>query len=141
MNELKKIKTKLIVDRNTFFRGTARVRFQNLQFIHVHDRKRDDLKLRKDLQKKYETQGCLRLEPKNHIPAIIDQRALDAAIEMLKGVDQNSLLNNPKPLPPELTFPADISIECLQGHLRVEAGKDFLARKDWWWTVDLYLKG
>ncbi len=141
MNETERIERKLIADRNTFFRGTARVKFHHLRFVHVHDRKRDDLKLRKDMKTKYETQGCLRLEPKNHIPAIIDQRTLDAATQMSEGVDEKSLLDNPKSIPPELKFPADISIECLQGRLRVEAGKDFLARKEWWWTVDLYLRG
>jgi hypothetical protein len=141
MNEVERTERKLVADRNNLFRGTARVRFQNLRFIHVHDRKRDNENLQKDLKKRYKTQGCLRLEPKHHIPALIDQRQLDDAIRMSEIVDQKSLLDNPKPLPPELKFPADVSIECLQGRLRVETAKEFLARQDWWWTVDLYLKG
>jgi hypothetical protein len=139
MNEMQKIEVKIKNDRNVYFRGTARIKFQNLRFIHIHDRKRDDAKLKNDLKKKYETQGCLRLEPRNHIPAIIDQATLDEAIKLSK-VNQNVLLDNPKTLPPELKFPSDFRIECLQGRLRVETGMEFLSGNDWWWTVDLYLK-
>ena len=143
MDYSQKIEEKLVNDRNTYFRGTARIKFQSLHFVNIHDRKRDDEKLIKTLKEKFKKPaGCLRLEPKNHIPAVIAQETLDHAIRLSPPeANQNSLLNNPEKLPPELRFPPDVGIKCLQGRLRVEAAKQALPRKDWWWTIDLYLKG
>jgi hypothetical protein len=141
MNEIERTEKRLIADRSTFARGTARIRFQHLRFIHEHDRKRDNEKLQRELKKSYTTQGYLRLELKHHIPALIDQRQIDDAIRTSERVDQKCRLDSPKSLPPEVKFPADFSVECLQGRLRVEAGKEVMARQDGWWTVDLYLKG
>jgi hypothetical protein len=110
--------------------------------VHTHDRKRDDKKLIKDLKEKFEKQGCLRLEESAHrIPATVDQATLIEAIQISPKADQNTLLENPKKGPPDLGFPPGSSIECHQGRLRIEAAKEFLPRHDWWWTIDLYLKG
>ena len=139
MSEVQKLERKLAFDKYTQFRGTARIRFQNLRFIHIHDRKRDNEKLESELRQRYERQGCLRLEPKNHIPAIIDDNDLGRAINNSPGVSRSHLLRPPR-IPVELKLPSDFLIECLDGCLRVEAGKQYLPRKDWWWTIDLYLK-
>ena len=139
--EVQNIESKLSTDRNVFFRGTAKIKLQHLRFVHVHDQKRDDSKLIEELEGKFKERGCRRLEPKNHIPAIIDQTTLDDAIRISNGVNAKTLLENPKKGPPELKFDANFSIECLDGRLRAEAGKTVLSQEDRWWAVDLYLKG
>ncbi|OCK94682.1 uncharacterized protein K441DRAFT_559443, partial [Cenococcum geophilum 1.58] len=84
--------------------------------------------------------GCRRLEPKNHIPAIIDQTTLDDAISISNGVNAKTLLENPKKGPPELKFDANFSIECLDGRLRAEAGKTVLSQEDRC-SINIFLDG
>jgi hypothetical protein len=141
MNDMQEIGQKLTNDRNANFRGTAQINFQNLDFIHVHDRKRDDEKQIEYLKNRYETIGCRRLDAKYHIPAVIDQATLDEAIRKSKRADKNTLLCNPETGPPELEFPPDFRIVCLDGRLRVAAGKAHLPERDWLWAIDLFVKG
>ncbi|KAI9770970.1 MAG: hypothetical protein M1840_002674 [Geoglossum simile] len=91
------------------------------------------------LKHTFKTEGCLRLEPKHHIPAIIDQQTLDLAINSSPAVSLDTLLDNPKKEPPELNIPPGYSLECIHGRHRVQAGNETLAPRDKWWTVDLYL--
>jgi hypothetical protein len=123
MNETRKIGEELFDDRNSYFRGTARVRFENLHFVYTHDRKVEDKKLIENLEDKFESEGCFPFEPKNRIPALVDQATLDS---ISNSIDQTALLDNRGGLPPELKVPSDISIECLDGRLRVQAAMKVL---------------
>ncbi|KAI9772442.1 MAG: hypothetical protein M1840_000645 [Geoglossum simile] len=133
------IERKLAKDRGKYFRGTARIRLERLHFGNQCPRELNK-KIVEKLKDKFETEGCLRLEPKHHIPAIIDQQILDAAIKISPNVSLHTLLDTLGDLPPELKIPPNCSLECLHGRHRIQAGREILQPKDKWWTVDLYLK-
>jgi len=131
---------KLLEDRGTYFRGTARIRFENLQFGELCPRELNQ-KFTDSLKSKFITEGCLRLDAQNRIPAVISQQMLSQAIDDSPGVTVDLLLENSKDQPPELLIPSNVAIECLQGLHRVAAAKEILPCEDWWWTIDLYLEG
>ncbi|KAK0628283.1 hypothetical protein B0T17DRAFT_614224 [Bombardia bombarda] len=137
-NQVESVEKRLYQDRGASFRGTAQIRFVHLHFGSLCPRE-PNKKVKEHLKEKFSNEGCLRLEPKNHIPAIISQETLEAAIRASPNVSQDSLLENRSEKPPELRFPDSVTIECLQGLHRIAAGKELLPRRDWWWTVDLYL--
>lgn len=94
----------LLEDRGKYFRGTARIRFEHLGFEHFARSYHNEQGRSASLQYNFETYGCLRLEPKNRIPAIIKQEVLDHAIQSAPGVLRAALLNNPNGLPPSWSY-------------------------------------
>ncbi|KAG4276902.1 hypothetical protein FPRO04_14216 [Fusarium proliferatum] len=138
-NQIESVEQQLYHDRGIYFRGTARIRFANLRFGNLCPRE-PNKKITTQLKERFSGEGCLRLEPKNHIPAVISQDTLEACIRASPNVSQDVLLENNGKHPPELRLPEDCMVECLQGLHRVAAGKEFLPRRDWWWTIDLYLE-
>ena len=84
------------------FKGTAYIR---LEWLHFHGKKPRELKrrnverLKSNFQKKYD-----RLPIKNHIPALIEQQHLDAALQA-SGIIPANLLSNPDIGYPDLVFP------------------------------------
>ncbi|KAI9765977.1 MAG: hypothetical protein M1840_006984 [Geoglossum simile] len=92
------------------------------------------------LKKNFRTQGILRLEPKHHILAVIDEQDLDRAVKS-SGTTHQALLKSPQKKPPELIFPSDYRLKCLYGQYRIQAARETLPPQDKWWTVDIYLKG
>jgi len=123
------VENQLYRDRGSCFRGTVRVRFAHLRFGDLCPREANE-KVTATLRDAFANEGCLRLEPKNHIPAIINQANLDLAVHATPGATEASILAGHKKLPYELRFPDGISIECLQGLHRVEAAKKMLPRRD-----------
>ena len=76
----------------------------------------------------------------NHIPAIVDQQRLSAAMEAL-GISVNQLLSNRPDKYLELVFLDSQQLECLDRQHRIQARQEFLSLGDKWWTVDLYVAG
>jgi hypothetical protein len=131
------IERRLLDDRRTQFRGTARVRFENLAFGP-----RDlSEKAVNYLEDKFKKQGILRLEPRHRIPAIVDAKVLEEAIEASPNTSSESLLDNCEEDPPDLQLPSGSLLDCLQGLHRVEAAKKILPPGGWWWSIDLYING
>lgn len=132
-------------ERRLFCKGSALVRFESLNW-EEHKIRQHDPKNVLRLKKIFEKEGCRSLKVGNHIPAIVDQHHLDAAIENAK---QNKTWNTGI-LPssyvtidtengyPELEFPGGIN--CLHGFHRIQAAKE-LRPAEKWWIVDLYLSG
>jgi hypothetical protein len=131
------IERKLLDDKRTKFRGTARVRFENLAF----GRRDLNEKAVTYLEDKLKKQGILRLEPRHRIPAIIDWKVLEEAIEASPNTSSELLLENPEEEPPYLQLPSGQLIDCLQGLHRVAAAKKILPPGGWWWSIDLYING
>ncbi|KAI9773215.1 MAG: hypothetical protein M1839_002223 [Geoglossum umbratile] len=98
------IERRIAEDRGKYYRGTAVVRFEYLHFGSQCPRQlnRENVESLKDT---FRREGCLRLEPKHHIPALIDQQVLDLAIESSRPVSLDTLLKNPEATPPELKMP------------------------------------
>jgi Protein of unknown function (DUF3723) len=136
------IERKIAEDRSANYRGTARVRFEVLEFDAEDSRELDERNVER-LVGVFETAGCLlRLEPKHHIPAVISPQSLDLAIQHT-GTSLEKLLEHSQKLPPELKFPPNYRLKCLHGQHCVEAGKRWgkLSPSEKWWAVDLYLEG
>ncbi|KFY64740.1 hypothetical protein V496_03055 [Pseudogymnoascus sp. VKM F-4515 (FW-2607)] len=125
-------------ERRLKYKGTARISLDVLFFRQ--DQPRESNKRQADfLVDCFRKEGCHRLPFCNHVPAIIDQESLDAAMQRLGKTADALLTNNEVPDYPLLEFPTSFHLECLHGRHRIEAGREFLDPGDDWWTVDLYL--
>ena len=130
---------RLEVERRLKCKGTARVNLDVLHFLTDEPRE-PDAKHVEFLKGCFRKEGCRPLEVKNHVPAIIDQRSLDAAMRNSKISARELLTNEPNGCP-ELVFPAGFHLPYLHGLHRIQAGREFLSPRDKWWAVDLYLSG
>ena len=122
---------KLESERASRFLGIARIELKWLHFALTEVDSKQVQRLRIRFSK-----DCCRLDPGNHIPAIIDQGDLKSALLVSNLPDRL-----PKTLRadyPQLTFWPDYRLECLHGRHRLEAAKLALSSQDRWWIVDLY---
>ena len=92
------------------------------------------------LKQCFKKEGCRPLKVSHHIPAVIDQEQLNAAI-LASGILAKDLLSNLQDGYPNLVFPARYQLKCLHGRHRIQVGKEFLSLRNKWWAVDLYLAG
>lgn len=129
---------RLEAEKRVKYQGTARIRLEWLHFRWNEPRELD-VKNVERLKSNFR-KDCRRLDIHNHIPALINQQHLDAAIQASR-ISAGTLLSNPLDGYPELVFPAGYQLECLHGRHRIQAGKEVLSCGDKWWTVDLYLAG
>ncbi|KAF4535056.1 uncharacterized protein LTHEOB_12861 [Lasiodiplodia theobromae] len=128
----------LDAERRQKYRGSARINLENLTFCSSNGSKLDG-EVVNDLKARFESDECFRLDKRNHIPAKIDQKVLDRALQ-LSGVSADALQGNGLNGYPRLTFPHGCRLRCLDGRHRLQAASEFFRfSKDRWWTVDLYL--
>jgi len=128
-------------ERQAQFRGTARVKLSSLQADRSSASREQFLRPKnvKRLRDIFITEGCRRLAPENHIPALISREELEASIRR-SGTSQSALFCSTDEAPPELRLPfAPLTI--LHGRHRLQAAREFFGHEDDWWTVDLYLDG
>lgn len=131
---------KITNDRNSNYRGTACVDLEVLEFSSGFVRGENE-KIVESLKAKFREEGCFRLEPRNHVPVIIELSDFLSILE-LSELNPDSLIENPREIPPRLEFPPGFRLSCLHGRQRVEAAKAVLRKPgDRWWTVDLYIAG
>jgi hypothetical protein len=133
------LERKLAEDREENFRGTACVSLRRLNFKPEHSRDIDRKNIER-LKRIFARQGCLRLSPSNHVPAIITEQDLKVALQH-SGKTLKDLLNSAQDAPLKLTLPPNYMLECLHGQHRILAALEILIPKEEWWTVDLYLSG
>jgi hypothetical protein len=86
----------------------------------------------------FRLEGINRLQARNHIPAIIDQAHLDAAIQASE-IPPARLPSHPDNDPSTLTLPAGYRLIYLHGRHQVQVAREALPPTDAWRTVDLYL--
>ena len=143
--------SRLDTERRLICKGSALVRFEYLKWNEYI--KRNEAKRRPDkehverLTRIFRKAGCRPLERTHHIPAIVSQQQLDAALEDARrkkrwkadALPSNYATINTQDGYPELEFPS--GIECLHGLHRIQAGKEWLPPTEKWWIVDLYLSG
>jgi hypothetical protein len=130
---------KLAEDREENFRGTACVSLRKLIFKPEYSRDVDKKNVER-LKRIFARQGCLRLSPSNHVPAIINEQDLKVALQYSRKT-LDDLLNSSQDAPPKLTLPPNYKLECLHGQHRILAALETLTPKEEWWTVDFYLSG
>jgi hypothetical protein len=129
----------LEAERRVKYKGTARIKLELLYFRQDESRELDRKHV-EYLKQCFQKEGCRPLEVPHHIPAVIDQEQLDAAI-LASGISARDLLSNPPDGYPELVFPNKFQLECLHGRHRIQAAREFLSPRNKWWAVDLYLAG
>lgn len=131
---------RLEAEKRLKFKGTARIRLEQLHFPWNNAKELNEKNVDR-LKAIFQQYGCRRLEVQHHVPAIIDEGRLDAAIAAA-GISPRTLASPPTAVEyPELVFPNGYQPECLHGQNRIQLGKEFLPARDKWWTVDLYLIG
>ena len=123
------------------YRGVARVHLDDLEFQQPlgSDPIKSDPRRVEYLKRRFQKEGCDRLPVLRHIPVIIDQQSLDAAMRD-SCVSAQRLLKAASPYP-YLAFPKGFQLRYIHGLHRIEAGREILSGNERWWTVDLYLSG
>lgn len=130
---------RLHLERCVKYRGTARIRLENLYFEWGEARELSRKNVER-LKQVFRTENVHRLEPRNHIPAVVHEGDLVSAIQASK-ISAETLLSNPDGDLPMLKFPQHYKLTCLHGGHRIQAARETLPPTDAWWTVDLYLIG
>jgi hypothetical protein len=119
------------------FRGTASVNIAVLDFPFEKIRDEDDKNIER-LEKLFKKQkSCRDWDVFNHIPAVIQQDQLDAALER-SNISSKALLDA-RDGHLQLEFPSGFLLSCLRGQHRALAAK--VSRGSPRWTVDLYDSG
>ena len=80
-------------ERCVKYKGTARVRLENLHFEWNEPRELSRKNVER-LKEVFRTEKIRRLEPRNHIPAVLNQANLEAAIQASE-LSAEKLLSNP----------------------------------------------
>jgi hypothetical protein len=122
------------------YRGTASIELDVLHFPRTKSREPDEKNVERLESLFREEDGCRRLELRHHIPAVLSQAHLDAALEASE-ISAERLLDHARDGYPKLDFPPGYQLDCLHGRHRVLAAKKVLPSWDRRWTVDLYLDG
>lgn len=129
-------------ERRLRCQGSALVRFEYLKWAKQTER--PDLKHVDRVKWIFRNEGCRPLEVGHHIPAVIDQHQLSAALDDARRKGRWTADSLPtsyaavitKKGYPELDFPG--GIECLRGRHRIQAAKECREVTEEWWIVDLY---
>jgi hypothetical protein len=127
-------------EKKSHFRGSALIDLKHLVFEsdQVPGTRALDHKNVARLVQIFELEGCHRLEPEHHVPAIISEKILSDALQRSQ-VSQAALLKHDQP--PRLRFDDTVRLTCLHGKHRLAAADEFLLPGDKLWVVDLYKEG
>jgi hypothetical protein len=120
------------------YRGTASIKLDVLHFPDSRDLDEQNIERLKRLFRG--ERGCRSEDLQNHIPAVIDQHQLDAALRA-SGITADRLLANSPGGYAEIDFPPDFRLECLHGRHRIRAAAETFPSRVKRWPVDLYLAG
>ena len=133
MDCISDIEKQYLLEKNKAFCGAFRIPLCKLRHEEPDINPRQlDVKNVKRLQKIFELEGCLRLEPDNYIPALISRSILP---------DLPKLVGGPADLAVEPPmFDPSVSLRCLHGRHRIEAARQHLALTGKWWVVNLYVE-
>ncbi len=111
-------------ERASRYLGTARI---ELKWLHI-DVTEVSRKHVQTLKLRF-AKDCCRLDPRNHIPAIIDRVDYDSALR-ISNLSDDLLRKNSNGNYPDLTFWPAFKLEYLHGRYRIEAAKLILLLSD-----------
>ncbi len=83
--------------------------------------------------------GCRKEDSRHHVKGLVGQRDFEEAVARA-AIPSGDLMKNTLPFP-ELEFPPDVKIECLDGHDRLAAADKVLQGSKKRWVVELYVDG
>jgi hypothetical protein len=128
----------LFLQKQYHYRGRAKISLHHLEFEdeNVAGGCTVDPKNIARLVKVFESEGCLRLEAENHIPALIGETLLGGLLRD-SSVTQAALLDF-RQEPPYLHLAEGQQLVALHGKHRIKAAEKFLDPFDRWWVVDFY---
>lgn len=130
----------LAIIKGRHYRGIAKVNLQALKFDYplVREKHRKlSIPNVERLKGIFRRNGCLRLQEKNFINAIIDDSTLQDSLSLI-GSSIDAFRGSREGDP--LLHLSLGSVECLSGLHRVEAAKSVLDDNDQWWVVKFYSK-
>jgi hypothetical protein len=116
------------------FRGSARVNLSFLSFPPLRSLEEDRLL---SLKRSFEKNGCLQVDPRYSIQAVIADAELQQAARE-SSITLEELRASLEP--PELRFNLGYHLECCKGKHRAAAAAEYLPPDRHWWVVDLYSK-
>lgn len=125
-------------ERRRAYLGKARIGIYQLTFAldGIYEARPLDTKNVARLVKTFEMEGCSRLDPDHHVPALISRIALSNAFPRVNS--SGACKENFDDIP---NIVVDEPLVCLHGQHRLAAAAQFLEPEDKWWIVDLYLDG
>ena len=128
------IETQTYLNQRRAFCGSIKCPIRRLRFesITVDPRQLDPRNVARLLEI-FKLEGCRRLEPQNHVPALISPLVFNALVERVPGG------LNPQDQTPVLVDPTS-DLKCLHGRHRIEAAKKYLHPDEKWWIIDLYVE-
>jgi hypothetical protein len=126
---------RLAAEKSAKSRGSASIKLEVL----AYEREADDQNTKR-LQKLFKNGGHCRLDSRNHVVAVIDPHALNAAIQA-SGLLPDMLLDNSQGHYSELNFPPGFRLKCLHGLDSARAAALSLPPDDRRWIVDLFVGG
>ncbi|KJZ70775.1 hypothetical protein HIM_09825 [Hirsutella minnesotensis 3608] len=127
-------------ERRAKYCGTASIRVASLQFADPSQKRslssqsRQVDALKRVFRKEH---GCRQEDSRHHVKAAISRQVLEAAAARA-SIPSGGLMADILPYP-ELEFPPEIKLECLDGHDRLAAADKVLQGSKKRWVVDLYL--
>ena len=130
---------KRLQDRQKFARGRAKVNIANLEFhsdIGPGQRRLDTKNVAR-LVGVFVKEGCLRLDSRNYIQAIIPNETLQESLQQSQLNAADLLLAGE----PKMLKLGSWKLQCLHGKHRIAAARQILDPFDQWWVVDLYIPG
>ena len=132
------IETQTYLKQRHAFCGSIKCPIRRLryEFIAVDPRQLDPKNVAR-LLGIFKLEGCRRLEPQNHVPALISRTSLNALLEYVPGGLSSLNLHDETPVHVDPNH----DLTCLHGRHRIEAAKKYLHPDDKWWIVDLYADG
>ncbi|KAH7033935.1 hypothetical protein B0J12DRAFT_766223 [Macrophomina phaseolina] len=121
-------------ERRAHFHGSAKVDLHSISMNYGQETNPDTVKR---LIKIFQTQGCARLDPANHVPVLVEQSVLDQALRDANASPSDLLQQFATNLP-HINFPPEYKLTCVHGHHRLLAAEAYLLPEERWWCVDLY---
>ena len=118
--------------RSKYSLGRFSVRLDNIRLPYIPLERQPNVE---HLKSTFQSQGCLRTEPRNFISATIESQAWRVASNRLHGTGPA------KGAPAELLLGIREAIDCTHGKCRIEAAKTILRGSDRWWIAELSVAG
>lgn len=124
-------------ERRAHFHGSAKVDIHDISINYSQEVNPDTIKR---LIKIFQTQGCARLDPANHVPVLVQRSVLDQALRDANASPSDLLQQFATNLP-HISFPTEHKLNCVHGQHRLLAAEAYLLPEERWWCVDLYTSG
>lgn len=119
---------------STHFRGCVKVHLKYLDFpLTLFGSKVFDTKKVDKLERYFSQHQLARLDPRNHISAVISKELLEQA-RRDSGISGHTNAGDP----PLLSLPNGCQLECIYGKHRIKAVSELLYPDNRWWIVSLY---